>query len=164
MREFKISFEYNETYKKSNLCSRLLPNLPRVFLPAACMLACFQISALPQLPLNINWWGNEKHIPGNCHGGQRERAYLRNKWFPWAFNFHAKATGENRGEIIFSVNLVHLKNLKGQEFCQQCPGAHDSQKHAQTQDLESLDSKIAEILICTLFLACSPKQFRRLTF
>ena len=41
--------------------------------------------------LNINWWGNEKHITGNGHGAQRERAYLRDKRFPWAFNFHAKA-------------------------------------------------------------------------
>ena len=62
-----------------------------VFLPAARTPACFQAAALPQPPLNINWWGNEKHITGNGHGAQRERAYLRDKRFPWAFNFHAKA-------------------------------------------------------------------------
>jgi hypothetical protein len=68
-----------------------------VFLPAARTPACFQAAALPQPPLNINWWGNEKHITGNGHGAQRERAYLRDKRFPWAFNFHAKA---HSGEIV----------------------------------------------------------------
>ena len=52
-----------------------------VFLPAARTPACFQAAALPQPPLNINWWGNEKHITGNGHGAQRERAYLRDKHF-----------------------------------------------------------------------------------
>ena len=68
-----------------------------VFLRAARTPACFQAAALPQPPLNINWWGNEKHITGNGHGAQRERAYLRDKRFPWAFNFHAKA---HSGKIV----------------------------------------------------------------
>ena len=74
-----------------------------VFLPAARTPACFQAAALPQPPLNINWWGNEKHITGNGHGAQRERAYLRDKRFPWAFNFHAKAHSGKQGKLFFSV-------------------------------------------------------------
>ena len=51
----------------------------------------------------------------------------------------------------FSPNLGQFgsfKSLKELALCQQrSVGAHDSQKHAQTQNLESVKSKIAEIFL-----------------
>ena len=45
-------------------------------------------------------------------------------------------------------NLVHQKACKGRHYVSGAlGGAHDSQKHAQTQNLESLKSKIAEIFL-----------------
>ena len=66
----------------------MMPRLPRVL--SSCP-SCFPANLIALPHPNINWLGNKKHITGNGHGAQRERAYLRDKRFPWAFNFHAKA-------------------------------------------------------------------------
>ena len=63
----------------------------------------------------------------------------------------------------FGPNLAQFgpsKNLSGLASCQGCSGgAHDSQKHVQTQNQESLKSKIAEIF---LLYFCPSKSARSL--